>query len=103
MAGFGIGWRQVHDGVPMPDAAIYKQGWVLEDVHWAAFDRSKTEPWLVAAIKSAALVELNAPDYVTYLKRVFKDAGQETIKGNEKRGAEEGQKGRALGRWAEMA
>jgi hypothetical protein len=87
----------------MPDAAIYTQGWALEDVHWAAFDRSKTEPWLVAAIKSAALVELNAPDYVTYLKRVFKDAGQETIAAIEQWGAEESQHGRALGRWAEMA
>jgi len=87
----------------MPDAAIYTQGWALEDVHWAAFDPSKTETWLVAAIKSAALVELNAPDYVTYLKRVFKDAGEETIAAIEQWGCEESQHGRALGRWAEMA
>src|SRR4029077_17788133 len=103
MAGFGIVSRQVHDGVPMPDAAIYKQGWVLEDVHWAAFDRSKAEPWMVAAIKSAAIVELNAPDYVSYLKRVFKDAGHETIAAIEQWGREESQHGRALGLWAEMA
>jgi hypothetical protein len=87
----------------MTDAAIYKQGWTLEDVHWAAFDQSKTEPWMIAAIKSAALVELNAPDYVTYLKRVFKDAGSETIAAIEQWGREESQHGRALGRWAEMA
>ena len=27
---------------------------------------SKVDPWLLAAIKAAALVEYNAPDYVAY-------------------------------------
>jgi len=58
---------------------------------------------MIAAIKSAALVELNAPDYVTYLKRIFKGAGPETIAAMEQWGREESQHGRALGRWAEMA
>ena len=35
----------------------------------------RATPWMIAAIKAAALVEFNAPDYVSYLKRVFKDAG----------------------------
>ena len=87
----------------MTDAAIYRQGWQLNDVQWAAFDRSKTEPWMIAAIKSAALVELNAPDYVSYLKRVFEDASPDTIAAIEQWGCEESQHGRALGRWAEMA
>ena len=87
----------------MTDAAIYRQGWQLDDVQWAAFDRSKAEPWMIAAIKSASLVELNAPDYVAYLKRVFRDAGPETISAIEQWGCEESQHGRALGRWAEMA
>jgi len=87
----------------MTDAAIYSQGWQLDDVQWAAFDRSKAEPWMIAAIKSAALVELNAPDYVAYLKRVFRDAGPATISAIEQWGCEESQHGRALGRWAEMA
>jgi len=87
----------------MTDAAIYRQGWQLEDVQWSAFDRSRATPWMIAAIKSAALVELNAPDYVAYLKRVFKDAGPETIAAIEQWGCEESQHGRALGRWAEMA
>lgn len=87
----------------MTDAAIYKQGWQLDDVRWSAFDRTKAEPWMVAAIKSAALVELNAPDYVAYLKRVFKDADQATISAIEQWGCEESQHGRALGRWAELA
>lgn len=87
----------------MTDAAIYRQGWQLDDVSWSAFDGSKTEPWLIAAIKSAALVELNAPDYVAYLKRVFADASPMAIAAIEQWGCEESQHGRALGRWAEMA
>ena len=58
---------------------------------------------MLAAVKAAALVEYNAPDYVTYLKRVFADAGQETLASLEQWGREEAQHGRALGRWAEMA
>src|SRR5215469_13508635 len=87
----------------MTDAAIYSQGWHLDEVRWSDFHRKKTEPWMIAAIKSASLVELNAPDYVAYLKKVFRDAGPETIAAIEQWGCEESQHGRALGRWAEMA
>ncbi|HXC56628.1 MAG TPA: ferritin-like domain-containing protein [Rhizomicrobium sp.] len=87
----------------MTGTAVYKEGWTLDDVRWDAFDPSKAEPWMVAAIKSAALVEFNAPDYVTYLKRVFHDGGPETMAALEQWGREESQHGRALGRWAEMA
>jgi hypothetical protein len=87
----------------MTDAAIYRQGWTLDEVQWACFDRSKVEPWMLAAIKSAALVELNAPDYVAYLKRVFAGADPATIAAIEQWGGEESQHGRALGRWAELA
>ena len=86
----------------MTDAAIYRQGWTLDEVQWACFDRSKVEPWMLAAIKSAALVELNAPDYVAYLKRVFAGADPATIAAIEQWGGEESQHGRALGRWAEL-
>ena len=87
----------------MTDAAIYRQGWTLDEVQWSTFDRSKAEPWMIAAIKSAALVELNAPDYVAYLKRVFAGADASTISAIEQWGGEESQHGRALGRWAELA
>ena len=87
----------------MTGTTVYKEGWTLDDVRWAAFDPSKAEPWLVAAIKSAALVEFNAPDYVTYLKQVFYDAGPETMAALEQWGREETQHGQALGRWAELA
>lgn len=87
----------------MAGAAVYKEGWTLDDVQWTAFDRSKAIPKMIAAIKAAALVELNAPDYVTYLKKVFKGAGPKTIAAIEQWGCEESQHGRALGRWAELA
>jgi hypothetical protein len=82
---------------------VYKQGWTMDDIHWSLFDPSKVTPALLSAVKAAALVEYNAPDYVTYLKRVFEDAGLSTIASIEQWGREEAQHGRALGRWAEMA
>lgn len=87
----------------MTGTTVYTQGWKLDDVQWSRFDASRAEPWMIAAIKAAALVELNAPDYVGYLKRVFRDAGPETLDAIEQWGCEESQHGRALGRWAEMA
>ena len=84
-------------------APVYKQGWTMDDVHWSLFDPSKVEPTLLAAVKAAALVEYNAPDYVAYLKRVFAGAGEQTLAALEQWGREEAQHGRALGRWAEIA
>jgi rubrerythrin len=82
---------------------VYHQGWKLEDVSWDAFEPALVDSTLLAAIKAAALVEYNAPDYVTYLKRVFRDAGSQTIDDIERWGVEESQHGRALGCWAETA
>jgi hypothetical protein len=82
---------------------VYHQGWKLDDVAWGAFDASAVEPSMLAAIKAAALVEYNAPDYVAYLKRVFGHSPPGTLDWIERWGAEEAQHGRALGRWAEMA
>ncbi|MEI9993674.1 MAG: ferritin-like domain-containing protein [Rhizomicrobium sp.] len=87
----------------MTGTAVYRQGWSLDEVRWEAFDAAKADPRMVAAIKAAALVEMNAPDYVAYLKRVFKDAGPDMTAAIEQWGREESQHGRALGRWAEMA
>ena len=87
----------------MTVASVYKQGWTMDDVHWSLFDSSQVEPNLLAAVKAAALVEYNAPDYVAYLKRVFSSAGPATLASLEQWGQEEAQHGRALGRWAEMA
>ena len=81
----------------------FHQGWSLDDVCWYAFDASAVDPTMLAAIKAAALVEYNAPDYVAYLKAVFHDQPIETLDWIERWGAEERQHGRALGRWAQMA
>jgi len=87
----------------MTSGTVYEGGWSLDDVQWSKFDATKVNPSLLAAVKGAALVEYNAPDYVTYLKRVFKDSGAETLADLERWGEEEVQHGRALGRWAELA
>ena len=85
----------------MAQGTVYREGWTLDEVQWSNFDASRIEPWMVTAIKAAALVEFNAPDYVSYLKRVFSDSRTQAL--IEAWGKEESQHGRALGRWAEMA
>jgi rubrerythrin len=87
----------------MTAQTVYRQGWTLDEVSWDAFRPELVDPTMLAAIKAAALVEYNAPDYVTYLKRVFRDAGAQTLADIERWGDEESQHGRALGRWAELA
>src|SRR5471030_1711579 len=87
----------------MAVSTVYHQGWTLDEVSWSLFDPAAVEPDMLAAIKAAALVEYNAPDYVAYLKRVFGDSPAETLDWIERWGAEEAQHGKALGRWAEMA
>jgi hypothetical protein len=82
---------------------VYSAGWTLDDIPWSRFDRSKADPDMIAAVKAAALVEYNAPAYVTYLKRVLAAAGPQTLARMEQWGGEEAQHGLALGRWAEMA
>ncbi|MBW8709061.1 MAG: ferritin-like domain-containing protein [Alphaproteobacteria bacterium] len=87
----------------MTVAPVYKQGWTMDDVHWSLFDPSKVDPVMLSAVKAAALVEYNAPDYVSYLKRVFAGADEDIMASIEQWGREEAQHGRALGRWAEIA
>lgn len=86
----------------MSEGTIYRQGWTLDDIQWAKFDASRVDPRLLAAAKGAALVEFNAPDYVTYLKRVF-TSDMDAIRAIEHWGTEETQHGLALARWCELA
>ena len=79
-----------------------RRHWTLDDIKWGDFDRSKVNPDLLRAVKAAAMVEFNAPDYVTYLKNVFSDR-PDIKKMVEQWGEEEVQHGQALGRWAELA
>jgi hypothetical protein len=83
--------------------AVYHQGWTLDEVNWSGFQPELVDPVMLAAVKAAALVEYNAPDYVVYLKRVFANAGAETLDAIERWGCEEGQHGKALSRWAQTA
>jgi hypothetical protein len=87
----------------MAAQTVYRQGWKLDEVPWDAFQPAAVEPQLMAAVKAAALIEYNAPEYVTYLKRVFRDSGPEVLSDIELWGQEESQHGRALARWAETA
>lgn len=87
----------------MAEAVIYGEGWTLDDVQWSRFDASKVEPRLLAAVKAASLVEFAAPNYVSYLKRVFTGADARTMASLEKWGREELQHGQALSRWARLA
>src|SRR5215510_4383685 len=87
----------------MSDGVVYEQGWSLDDIEWSRFDASKVDASLLAAVKAASLVEYNAPDYVAYLKRVYRGAPEQTIRNIEHWGEEEIQHGLALARWAELA
>ena len=82
----------------MTDGVIYSAGWTLDDIDWSRFEPAKVDPGLLAAVKAAALVEYNAPDYVAYLKRVYTGAPDSTIRSIEHWGEEEIQHGLALAR-----
>ncbi len=87
----------------MSAGTVFSAGWSLDDIDWSKFDASKVDLSLLAAVKAAALVEYNAPDYVVYLNRVFANADPETLAAIARWGEEETQHGLALGRWAEIA
>ena len=76
--------------------------WTLEDINWNAFDPTRVDRELLKAVKAAALVEYNSPDYVSYLKGVFCDQVQ-LFADFEQWGREEEQHGRALAMWAQLA
>ncbi len=79
-----------------------RRHWTLDDIKWDDFDASKVDADILRAVKAAAMVEYNSPDYVTYLCNVF--AGKPEVHAQIRQwGAEEAQHGLALGRWAELA
>ena len=76
--------------------------WTLDSIDWARFDAAQVDPRLLAVVKTAALVEANAADYVAYLQAVF--AGDEAfVDAADRWGAEERQHGAVLARWATLA
>lgn len=87
----------------MSGGTVYQAGWTLDDIAWNRFEPSKVDSHVLEAVKAASLVEYNAPDYVGYLNRVFRDAPATVLADIEQWGKEEVQHGLALGRWAELA
>lgn len=76
--------------------------WTLDDIPWGRFDPRAVDADLLGVVKTAALVEANAADYVAYLNGVF--VGDADFLAQVVRwGVEEQQHGAALGRWAEHA
>jgi hypothetical protein len=76
--------------------------WTLDDIDWTAFDAARVDADLLAVVKTAALVEANAADYVAYLRAVFAgDAAFADV--IETWGGEERQHGAALAAWATRA
>lgn len=76
--------------------------WTPDHIDWHRFQPDRVDPLTLSAVKTAALVESNADDYVAYLDRVFADdAG--TRAEVARWGAEERQHGQVLARWAQLA
>ena len=71
------GFRREETNMAVNPSTSRAGPWTI--VHWSLFDPSKVDPTLLAAVKAAALVEYNAPDYVTYLKRVFRERPPSTL------------------------
>jgi hypothetical protein len=78
------------------------RSWTLDDIPWNRFEPSRVDENLLAVVKTAALVERNAGDYVHYLCNVFA-ADPDFRLAAVRWGGEEVQHGMALGRWAMLA
>ncbi len=76
--------------------------WSLNDIPWHEFERGKTSPGLVSAIKAASMVEHNGYDYARYLCEIFSDDSEFQAVARQW-AEEEVQHGRALRKWAELA
>jgi len=77
-------------------------GWTLESIAWDRFEPDKVDPDMLAVVKTAALVEANAADYVRYLHNVFHDDAAFRAAADHW-GREEEQHGAALARWCALA
>ena len=75
--------------------------WTLDDIPWDRFDKTKVDRDQELLARAAAMVEFNAPDYVSYLENVFSDDG-EFVEAARGWGVEEVQHGQVLARWARL-
>jgi len=71
----------------------------VDSVPWHALEPARVDATLLAVVKTAALVEANSADYVSYLAAVFADDAAFRAAA-ERWGEEEAQHGAALARWA---
>lgn len=78
-----------------------KPRWQLADLDWDRLAPDAVNPELLQTVKTAALIEANSADYVTYLHNVFADDAEFKAVAAQW-GIEEAQHGSALGRWAEL-
>ncbi len=85
----------------MSAAAMPYDHWSLSDIAWDRLTPTRVSSELLETVKTAALVEANSADYVTYLRNVF---GNDHVfcAAVDRWGHEERQHGDALGRWAEL-
>jgi rubrerythrin len=82
--------------------SIAMSNWTPEEISWDRFDPSLAGADIVKLVKAASMVEYNARDYATYLRRVF--ASDPALQKLALEWAEsEVQHGQTLGRWAKLA
>lgn len=74
--------------------------WTIADLPWGELAPDTVEPELLETIKTAAIVEANSADYVTYLHNVFSDDTAFKAAADVW-GEEEAEHGAALALWAE--
>ena len=55
-----------------------KPHWELNDLHWDQLTPAAVSPALLQTVKTAALIEANSSDYVSYLHNVF--AGDDSFR-----------------------
>ncbi len=76
--------------------------WTKDDMPWNSFQKEKVDPDILSIMKTASLVEYNAPDYRQYLENVFQgeDVSSEDI---EAWAADEVKHGLVLAEWVKKA
>jgi len=76
--------------------------WLVDNIGWENFRSDLVDPKILEIVKTAALVEANSADYVSYLHNIFGD-NPALCNDISQWGKEEIQHGQVLARWAELA
>jgi len=86
--------------LPGQSGGVMTRHWAIADMPWQRLAPDLVDVELLETVKTAALIEANSADYVTYLHNVFGD-DPEFKAAADVWGVEEAQHGAALARWAE--